>query len=155
MTAKQISIFIENQPKSLSELTTLLATNEVNLRALSLADSKDFGIVRIVSDDVYRASTVLKEAGYVYKIQEVIVLNIKDQAGELANVLTVLGSNEINVDYMYAFAAKKEKTVNMVLRISDYKAATEVFLNAGLHPVGQDEIEKYQIYKRRIIERGF
>ena len=143
MTAKQISIFIENQPKSLSELTTLLATNEVNLRALSLADSKDFGIVRIVSDDVYRASTVLKEAGYVYKIQEVIVLNIKDQAGELANVLTVLGSNEINVDYMYAFAAKKEKTVNMVLRISDYKAATEVLLNAGLHPVGQDEIEKY------------
>lgn len=143
MTAKQISIFIENQPKSLSELTTLLATNEVNLRALSLADSKDFGIVRIVSDDVYRTSTVLKEAGYVYKIQEVIVLNIKDQAGELANVLTVLGNNEINVDYMYAFAAKKEKTVNMVFRISDYKAATEALLNAGMHPVGQDEIEKY------------
>ena len=91
MTVKQISIFLENRPGRLSELTGLLEQNQLNLRALSLAETTDFGILRIIVSDPYQAVTVLKEAGYVCSVTKVLAVELPDRPGGLFDVLRVLG----------------------------------------------------------------
>ena len=100
MMVKQISVFLENKPGKLKELTDVLRENNINMRALSVADAQDFGIVRLIVDDVYNASTVIKDAGYVSSTKDVMAIELSDQPGSLANVLDIFGENGINVEYM-------------------------------------------------------
>ena len=90
MSVKQISIFLENKPGKMCEMTEVLALNKINMRALSLAETEGFGIVRIVVDDVYEATTVLKDAGYINKLTSVIVVELPDVPGGLNQILKVL-----------------------------------------------------------------
>ena len=140
MTVKQISVFLENKPGKLADFTDVLSKNEIDMRALSLAEAEDFGIVRIIVDDVYNASTVLKDAGYVFSITKVLAVAIPDEPGGLYKVIRTLGDNDVNVEYMYAFTTKKEGVAYMIFRVQDNKKAVEVLQKNGIRPVCQDEL---------------
>ena len=141
MTVKQIFIFLENKPGKLAEVTDVLAENRINLRALSLAEASDFGIVRIIVDDVYNASTVLKDADYVISINKVLAVTVPDSPGGLSKVIHVLGSNGVNVEYMYGFTAQKKGMANMIFRVEDNQKAIDALMKEGIRPVCQEELE--------------
>lgn len=126
MTVKQISVFLENRPGKLAEFTDVLSENNVDLRALSLAEAEDFGIARIIVNDVYNASTVLKDAGYVFSITKVLAVEMPDEPGALSKVMRILGNQEVNLEYMYAFTSRKKGTAYMILRVEDNQKAAEV-----------------------------
>ncbi len=138
---KQISVFVENKPGALYAMTGVLAQNRVDLRALNLAETKDFGIVRLIADDVYKATTVLKEAGYVHNITPVLGVAIPDVPGGLNQVLQVLTDAKVNVEYMYAFLGGKQSTsAYMVFRVENNEVATAALSARGIKTVDQEEI---------------
>ena len=100
MTVNQISIFLENKPESLSQLTEVLAQNNINMRALALADTSDFGIARIITDDCAAAEEILKNNDYIVKTTGVIAIEIPDEAGSLNKILKLLAENGRNIEYM-------------------------------------------------------
>ena len=141
MSIKQISIFVENKPGALYGLTGVLAQNKVDLRALSLAETSEFGIVRIIVNDVYKATTVLKDAGYVHSITPVVGVAIPDVPGGLNRVLQVLSNAKINVEYMYAFLGGADADhAYMIFRVQDGEAATAALTSHGIRLVDQDEV---------------
>lgn len=141
MTVKQISVFLENKPGRLAEFTDVLSQNDIDLRALSLAEAEDFGIVRIIVDDVYKTSTVLKDANYVFSITKVLAVAIPDEPGGLSKVIRVLGDNEVNVEYMYAFITRKKGLAYMIFRVEDNQKAVHFLQQNGIRPICQDEFE--------------
>ena len=104
---KQISIFIENVKGKLAAVTNLLAENNVDLRALSIADSTDYGILRIVADDAEKAKKVLDENSYLAKVTDVLAVKTEDKPGSLAKIITALASADISVEYAYAFTSSE------------------------------------------------
>ena len=140
MSVKQISIFLENKPGKMCEMTEVLAQNKINMRALSLAETDGFGIVRIIVDDVYEATTVLKDASYINKLTSVVVVEIPDVPGGLNQVLKVFAGAQINLDYMYALATEASDHAYMVFRVNDHKAAEAALQKAGIRVVAQEEI---------------
>ncbi len=142
MNIKQISVFLENKPGALYAMTGVLAQNQVDLRALSVAETKDFGIVRMIADDVYKATTVLKEAGYIHSITPVLGVAIDDVPGGLNRVLQVLTDAQVNVEYMYAFlGGKKADHAYMVFRVENNEAATAALGARGIKTVEQEEMD--------------
>lgn len=142
MTVKQISVFLENTPGKLAELTDVLSQNHIDMRALSLAEAADFGIVRMIVDDVYEASTVLKDADYIISITKVLAVEMPDEPGALSKTIRVLGENGINIEYMYAFTTQKKGVAYMIFRVQDNQKAIEVLKKSGFRPVCQDELGK-------------
>ena len=142
MTVKQISVFVENKPGRLSELTEFLEKNDIDIRALSLAETEDFGILRIIVNDPYKTVTVLKEANYVCSVTKVLAVEIPDQPGSLSKVLQILGKNNINLDYTYAFITRRKDVAYMILRVADNRAAIEVLNRNGIRPICQDELNE-------------
>lgn len=141
MSVKQISVFLENKPGTLLEMTGVLAEKQVDMRALSLAETSDFGIARLIVDDVYAASTVLKENGFIHNIASVLCVCIPDEPGGLNEVLQLLSAAGVNVEYMYAFLGGK--TVDhayMIFRVQDRKAAAAALRSKGIRVVDQEEI---------------
>ncbi|MBR0284592.1 MAG: ACT domain-containing protein [Selenomonadaceae bacterium] len=138
MSAKQISVFLENKPGTLKKLTSVLASHSVNIRALSLADTKDFGIVRMLVDDVFDATNVLKEADFIAALTSVLVFEISDETGGLDNLLQSFSDAKINIEYMYAFAGKQG--AYMIFRVADTKKAEAALQGKGLHPLSQEDI---------------
>ena len=124
MSVKQISVFLENKAGTLQTMTAALADKGIDMRALSLAETNDFGIVRLIVDDVYAASTVLKDAGFIHNVTSVLGVCIPDEPGGLNNVLKVLGEAQINVEYMYAFLGRKStQHATMIFHVQDPAAA--------------------------------
>lgn len=140
MTVKQISVFLENKPGKLAEFSDILSANGIDMRALSLAEAADFGIVRVIVDDVYNASTILKDAGYVFSITKVLAVVIPDEPGGLSKVIRTLGDNGVNMEYMYAFTTPKKGQACMIFRVEDNQKAIEVLQSNGIRPVCQDEL---------------
>ena len=141
MSVKQISIFLENKPGKMCEMTEVLAANKINMRALSLAETDGFGIVRIIVDDVYEATTVLKDAGYINKLTSVVIVELPDVPGGLNQILKVFAGSQINLDYMYALSAEVSRDkAYMVFRVNDHKAAEAALVKAGIRVVSQEEI---------------
>lgn len=140
MTVKQISVFVENKAGKLAELTEYLHQHEIDMRALSIAETQDFGIVRIIVDDPYKTSCILKEAGYVVSITPVLAVEMLDEPGSLFHILKALGDGGISLEYMYAFLTRKEATAYMILRVEDNEKAIEVLSKNGIHTVSQDVI---------------
>lgn len=143
MSVKQISVFLENRPGALYAMTGVLATNKIDLRAFSLAETSDFGIARFIVDDVYRTTTVLKEAGFVHSITPVLGVAIPDVPGGLNRVLQVLTDAKVNVEYMYAFlGGKKGESAYMIFRVADNAKASAALTSRGIKLVEPDEIEQ-------------
>ena len=140
MSLKQISVFVENKPGKMQHLTQVLADHRVDMRALSLAETSDFGIVRIIVDDVYAASTLLKEEGFIHNITKVLGVAIPDEPGGLNRVLAILRDAQINVEYMYAFLGGQADHAYMSFRVQDNKAATAAIRAKGVRVVDQEEI---------------
>ncbi len=143
MSIKQISVFLENKPGSLYAMTGVLAQNKIDMRAFSLAETSDFGIARIIVDDVYKTTTVLKDAGFINNITTVLGVAIPDVPGGLSEVLRVLTDAQVNVEYMYAFLGGKDtEHAYMIFRVADNAAATAALAKQGIKVVEQEEIDK-------------
>ena len=141
MSVKQISVFLENKAGAMLGMTSTLAAHNIDMRALSLAETNDFGIVRLIVDDVYAASTVLKDAGYIHNLTNVVGVSIPDTPGGLNKVLSVFTAEKINVDYMYAFMGGKETAhAYMIFRVNDPIAAAAALNSRGIKLVRQDEM---------------
>ena len=132
MAIKQLSVFLENRPGRLDAMTKILADAGITLRALSLAETKDFGIARIIVDDVEETSAVLKNNDYVSSKTPVVVVQIPDVVGGLNKVLTALTAAGDNVEYMYsALAGGEGGSAYMILRVANTKKAEEALRSAG------------------------
>lgn len=142
MTVKQISVFVENKPNSMAQFVEVLSKNKIDMRALSLADAADFGIVRVIVDDVYNAMQVLKDEGYICSINKVLAVAIPDEPGGLANVIRYLGNDEINIEYMYAFTTRQKDLAYMIFRVQDKEKAIQALTKNGVKLVCQDELVK-------------
>lgn len=123
MEAEQISVFLENRAGRLSELVHLLAQANLNIRALSLADTSDFGILRLIVCDLQKAKNILKENGFTIGSTTVVAVEIEDQPGGLDRVLQLVSNNGINVEYMYAFTQRMENKAIMIFRFDKAQEA--------------------------------
>ena len=140
MTVKQISVFVENKPGKLSELTEVLRRNSIDMRALSIAEAEDFDVVRIIVNDSYNTACVLRDAGYVLSITPVLAAAIPDEPGGLAHILEVLGDAGINLEYTYAFLSRQKGLAYMVMRVGDNEKAIEALSQKGIRLFCQHEI---------------
>lgn len=141
MNINQISVFLENKPGALNAMTDVLAQHKVDIRALYLAETTDFGIARIIVDNVYDASIALKEAGYVSTGIPVLGVAIPDSPGGLNDVLKVLNDAGINIEYMYAFMGRKSaKHAYMIFRVTDNAAAKAALAAKSIQVISQESI---------------
>jgi hypothetical protein len=119
MNVQQISIFLENKSGRLSEVTRILGNHAINIRALSLADTTDFGILRLIVNNTDKANKILKENGFTVGKTEVIAVEVEDKPGGLARILEILNKENINVEYMYAFVERSQDNAVIIFRFDD------------------------------------
>ena len=122
MLIKQISVFIENQPGKLGEVTQVLGENGIDMSALSLADTTDFGILRLIVDDPERAANVLREHHFIVKLTDVVAAVMDDRPGGLTAILSLLADANVSVEYLYAFVGNRDGHAVVVMRTDDPEA---------------------------------
>ena len=132
MKVEQISIFIENKSGRLAEITRILGEAGANIRALSLADTTDFGILRLIVNDVEKAKSVLKEKGFTVSKTEVVAVEVPDQPGGLSSILQVLDREKINVEYMYAFVERCGGNAVIIFRFDETDKAIAALTENGV-----------------------
>ena len=142
MAIKQLTVFVENKQGTVVSITDTLSKYNINLRALSIAETQDFGILRLIVNDEATAEKILKEEGYLIKITEVVGVTISDEAGKLSEALKVLDDNKINMEYLYAFMSRTEKHAYVVIRVEDNDAAENALKNAGFKIVTEADVDK-------------
>lgn len=140
MTVKQISVFIENRPGRLAEFANIFSDNEINMRAMNIAETPDFGVLRIIVDDPFKAANVIKDAGYIASVTNVLAVAIPDQPGSLLGILTLIGQNDINLEYTYAFPTREKETAYMIMRVMENEKAVQVLSQNGVKLVSQEEL---------------
>lgn len=132
MFVKQLSIFVENRPGRLSAITRLLQENEIDIRAMSIADTRDFGILRLIVNHPDKALEALKGENYSVTLTSVIAVGIEDKPGGLAKAMDILYANNISVEYMYAFISKTENTAYVILRVENNDKAVTALEEADI-----------------------
>ena len=142
MSVKQISVFLENKPGTLADMTKVLAENEIDMRAFSLAETSDFGIARVIVDDLYKTTTVLKDAGFVHTVSSVLAVAIPDVPGGLSHVLAALTEGEVNIEYMYAFLGGKKNSAYMIFKVTGHHRAAALLTEKGFRLVDQEELSE-------------
>lgn len=140
MNVEQITIFLENRSGRLAEVAQILADSGVNIRALSLADAADFGILRLIVDDTDRANDVLQKQGFTVSKSNVIGVEVPDSPGGLSQILRVLSGNRINVEYMYAFVHQSRINATIIIRIDDPEKGITCLQKAGIRILTGKEI---------------
>lgn len=142
MSVNQISVFLENKPGTLNRMTKVLADHDIDMRALSLAETKDFGIARIIVDDTLAATTVLKEADFVASLTPVLAFDIPDEPGGLYKLLNYFNDARVNIEYMYSFlGGKGVNRATMIFRVADTKKAEATLLGSGLRSLTQEDFD--------------
>ena len=142
MRIRQISIFLENKPGQLSTICRDLAEAQINIVTLSLADTADFGIVRMIVDDHEKAKAVLADKGHVVNVRGVIAVCVPDRPGGMAEVMQVLDAAGANIEYSYAFAFHKGEKAVLVFRFSDNAKAESALKAAGYTTLGENEVSE-------------
>ena len=142
MTIRQLTVYVENKKGALVEITTKLAENGIDLRAMSIADTKDFGILRLIVSDTDKAVEVLHGMGILVKVTDVLGVKISDEIGNLSQALQVLDDNGINLEYLYAFLLRTDKHAYTVLRVEDNEHASQCLINAGFSIITDSDIAK-------------
>ena len=142
MSIRQLTVFVENRQGALAEVTKELAEHNVDLRALSMADTQEFGVLRLIVKDVDTALTILRESGHIVNITPVTAVKISDAPGRLSQALTVLDGAGINIEYLYAFLTRTEKHAYVVFRVEDNDGAKAVLSDAGFKLVEESDIQK-------------
>lgn len=141
MSIRQISVFLENKPGKLSVMTALLAKNNIDIRALSLAETNDFGIARMIVDDAYECVNVLRNADFIANISHVLAFAVPDEPGGLNKLLNVFNEANVNIVYMYSCLGSNDPTkAYMLFRVTDTKTAEPALVAHGLRPLTQEEI---------------
>jgi len=143
MIVKQVSIFLENRAGRLAEVTGLLGDHGINIRALSLADTADFGILRIIVDNVGRAREVLKNEGLTVGETDVVAVEVPDRPGGLGELLRVMSQENLNVEYMYAFVKSPSKSAVMIFRFEEPEKAVQVLARHEIRTLPGGEL--YQL----------
>ncbi|MBE6608103.1 MAG: ACT domain-containing protein [Ruminococcaceae bacterium] len=142
MAIKQLTVFVENKQGTVVSITDTLSRHNINLRALSIAETQDFGILRLIVDDEKSAEKILADEGYLIKITDVIGVKISDKPGKLSEALKVFDENKINIEYLYAFMARTEKHAYVVVRVEDNDTAENALANAGFKLVTEADVLK-------------
>ncbi len=137
---RQISVFVENKQGRLSAITQILKDNDINIRALSIADTKDFGILRIIVSDPDTACAKLREASCTVTITEVVAISIDDEMGRLSEVMNLLRDAEVDIEYMYAFLSKSANKASIILRVNDNEKAHDAFTKGGIIQLTEKDI---------------
>ena len=142
MAIKQLTVFVQNKKGTVVEIARILSENNINLRALSIAETQEFGILRLIVNDESAAEKVLADAGYLIKVIDVVGVKIGDAPGKLTAALDVLDKANINVEYLYAFMARTEKHAYVVLRVEDNDVAEAALTGAGFKMISEADINK-------------
>ena len=140
MYVKQISVFIENTKGKLAQFTKLLGDEGIDLVSMSIADTTNFGILRGIVADYERAVEVIEKAGYTACITDVLAVTVPDQPGGLANILSILSTNGVSIEYLYSFVRRKGNNALIVFRVEEIEKAQEILLQNGIVLLNQEDI---------------
>ena len=143
MTIKQVSVFAENRSGGILDVIRALGEGGVDIRALSVADTQGFGILRLIVDDVEKAKALLDANGTIFSITDVVGVNVPDCPGGLAKVLSLMADNTINVEYLYAFVSVSGTSAYVVLRVQDNEQAMQILTEGGIELISEEEIAKF------------
>ncbi len=142
VTVQQVSVFVPNEPGAIAKITATLADAGIDMRALSIADTRDYGILRIIVKNPEAAVAALAAAKYMAQITNVIGVKINDEPGKLNKALQVIAAAGVNLEYLYAFLSRTEKHAYVILRVQDNEAAGKALLAAGFILVKPSDVEK-------------
>jgi hypothetical protein len=142
MTLKQISVFLENKKGRLAEVANLIASEQINIRALSLADTTDFGVLRLIVNDPEKCFAVLKKNNFVAQQTDVIAVEVVDKPGGLQQILDVFDAGGVNIEYMYAFVEKKSDNAIVIFRIEQPERGIQVLEKNNINVLSSDIISK-------------
>ena len=137
MTIKQISVFLENTSGRLAEVTKILGESGVNLRAITIADTADFGILRLIVDNVEKALKSLEDAGFTAKITDVLGVEVEDKPGGLARIMEIFDANQVNIEYLYASLEKNQDKAIVIFRVEDITHGLQILEQHNLNTVSQ------------------
>ncbi len=140
MLVKQISVFLENKSGRLAEVTKTLSENKIDIRALYIADTTEYGILRMIVDKPDEAVELLTASGFTVSSTNVIAITVADIPGTLDNALEVLSQNKISVEYLYAFVGRASTDAIVVIRVEDPSQAVGILIKAGIHVVETKEV---------------
>ena len=139
---KQLSVFLENEPGRLVKVTKVLGSAGIDIRALTVAETVDFGILRLIVNDPEKAHKVLKENNMAVAIDSVLGVEVDDKPGGLAQITEGLAKEKVNIEYVYAFVTKSHEKAFVVLRVDDHKKAIHVLTKNKIRLIGQEEVTK-------------
>jgi len=140
MHVQQIAIFLENRSGRLADISHILSSQGINIRALSLADTADFGILRLVVDDTTKAKSILKENGFTVGITDILAVEVPDKPGGLDSILQVVKDASLDVEYMYAFTQKSGEVGILLFRFDDLEGAIDIFQKAGVRLLAGEKV---------------
>lgn len=140
MSIQQISVFLENKTGQLLDVAKLLAQHNINLRALSIADTQNFGILRIIADNPEKVAAIISEQGYICRLTPVVAICVADEPGGFARILSVLSEGNVGIEYSYAFTSATPGNAYVVLRVDDSAATEELLEKDGIHIASQQEL---------------
>ena len=140
MNVEQISIFLENKSGRLAEVTSVLSEAGINIRALYLADTSDFGILRLIVNDAEKARQILKDHGFTVEKTKVVAIEVQDRPGGLSKILNTMKTEGINVEYMYAFVEKSGENAIVIFRFDEFEKSVDTLRQAGIRILGGEEL---------------
>ncbi len=147
MYVKQISVFMENRPGRLAEITKILSENSVDIRAINIADTTDFGILRMIVDDEEKAEKVLRGNNMTANISDVIAISISDSVGAFSNVIELLKDKNISIEYIYSFIGEKSSKAVIVLKKSDLDLSINVLRENGVNVLSKEDVNNLDYAK--------
>ena len=143
MLVKQISVFVQNERGRLSQITRLMAENGIDICSISISDTVDFGILRLIVNDPEKCEKVLKENGFTVSITNVIAVGITDEPGSLAQVFALADENGINVEYVYAFISHTTQDACIIMRVTDGERAAKVLAERGIKVLTAEDVYRF------------
>lgn len=147
MFIKQISVFMENRPGRLAEITKVLSDNEIDMRAINIADTTDFGILRMIVDDPEKAERVLRENNMTASVTDVLAVSIDDTVGAFSKVIALLKDENISIEYIYSFIGEKSAKAVIVIKTNDSEHAIQLLQQGGINVLSSDDLNNLKYAK--------
>ncbi len=141
MSVKQLSVFLENRAGQLAEITALLSENGVDLRAINIAETADYGVMRIIADNARLAASVLSENGFILAVNDVAAVTVPDEKGALSRVLNLMAQNGVDVEYMYSVFSRKNGSASMIFRVNDNEKLDAILKENGINTADESDFE--------------
>ncbi|MBE5039658.1 ACT domain-containing protein [Ructibacterium gallinarum] len=147
MFIKQISVFMENRPGRLAEITQVLSDNNIDMRAINIADTTDFGILRMIVDDAEKAEKVLRENNMTASVTDVLAVSIDDTVGAFSKVIALLKEENISIEYIYSFIGEKSAKAVIVIKTNDAERSFQLLQQGGIHVLSSDDLNNLSYAK--------